>query len=901
MADSPSHFVASGDLRLKKIRGEKVFASDFRAVDLAKSRNWPENCSHALLIRATCTNRIFNGLILARLSDGLRPDVTVTGDMLLTRGINNHLKNGSVFLLCPPGETPQFLSQPLAILIFNDFLSFRRASQELREDRGIVDYGPIGGGVADKPLLDILTDWRKLIAPPGPRNTKHYIHPVVPGRSSSQWEGGTLNRSGNAFVRTSDKGVVTPDPTADSLYTELTALGPNSLTVETMTFTQQVDPAFMEPEAGLAYLKDGLLTLVSGTQSPFSDLDDLQFVFGISPGPPKGDVLNVDVVAVDPGGGFGGRDKAPFAAQLAMAAAFSNRPVRLAYDRFEQFQAGIKRHGSAVHSLLSVSSDGVLDKALIHFVFEGGADVNLGSSVMGLGALHATGFYRFNIASTNGAFTARPVPIVGSMRGFGIPQVIFNVETAIDRLASLNLGLDPLEFRLRNVLKSDSDRLKADCDVAGTPLVFHVANEEICKLAAAHTIWLTRNDIRKTYAENGVYRGVGFAGCIEAYGAGHDSTFAAVKLELDGTITVLSETADMGQGARRSLTRVASQIFGVDARASLGELQPFVKFQDQFKKTLTDEEKNSIPNNHTSSSASKTAFFHVHVLSEAAKALMRFKVHPAVRSITGLQDSDALLSSGFKHGIFTVSDGRKVPLSQVAQYLNQMGDERFAIAHGAFTYGWTKATFTEVDLEPHDAFIDALAFGTDEYAALRLVARSAIARPPLGAANIPPPRSGYASAGHLVAVEIDPKSRRIRVTDAVAFIDAGDPVVESILQGQIEGGFQMGVAHALFEELPPESGQDRFVNFDRYIIPRASDVASIHLSSVLIPLPPGGALNADQANIRHKGVGEVTMTTVAPAIANAIAHALGATNASAWPSKLPIRFSDLAIPGGPDA
>lgn len=895
MAPRTSHFVASGDLRQRKLRGEKVFASDFRSEDLTESLGWPSHCSHALLIRAACVDRPFLGLRLERLSDGLRPDVVVTADMLTARGYKNGA--GSVLLLCPINSEPQFLSQPLAILIFNDFLTFRRAAQELREDRGIIVYGAQTSAGTDAPLAQVLQDWRNLVQPKGAPGVKHYLHSMVAGRTSSQWDNGPLKRKGNAFFR-SINGVDTPDPLADTLYAELSALKPDSLTVETTTFTQQVDPAFMEPEAGLAFLSGGLLTLVAGTQSPFSDLTDLKAIFGVGAAPPvAGAMTGIDIVAVDPGGGFGGKDKAPFMAQLATAAAFSDRPVRLAYDRFEQFQAGIKRHGSAVHSLISANENGELDKALVHFVFEGGVDVNLGAAVMGLGALHATGFYRFSIASTNGLFTARPVPIVGSMRGFGIPQVVFNIETAIDKLATLNLRLDPLELRSRSVLKFHMDSLKADRDVAGTPLVFHLANDAVCARASEHQMWQTRDAVRAARAQNGVFRGVGFAGCIEAYGAGGDSTFSAVKLELDGTVTVLSETADMGQGARRSLARVASKFFGVEARASLGELQPFVGFQGQFFATLTLEEQRVIPNQHTSSSASKTAFFHVHVLNEVCRAFMRLKVHPAVRSIGGVQDSDEMLAASFASGVFTLSRGSKVSLTQVAQFIQASGGERFAIAHGAFTYGWTKASFTDTGLEPYDAFIDGLAFAVDEFSAPRMVSRGAITRPTLGAANVAPPRSGYASAGHLVAVEIDPKRRQIRVTDAVAFIDAGDPVLEGALLSQIEGGFQMGLAHALFEQLPPESGQDRFVNFDRYVLPRASDVVPIQLSPILLPLPASGALNSNQADIRHKGVGEVTMTTVAPAIANAIAHALGAANAAAWPSRLPIRYGDLEIPG----
>ncbi|MBT1516520.1 molybdopterin-dependent oxidoreductase [Bradyrhizobium sp. SRL28] len=884
-------FAAESDLRKAKITGGKVFASDFRVKDIAQQLGWPDECAHALIIRTAFIDRPFVRLNVERLGPQNQPFRTITADTLAEHGLDNTAGTATgagMLQLCPPNRVPQYLSQPLAILLFQDFLTFRRAAQELREDRGIVSYGTPTPIADERSTAELLTDWRLLIAP-AILSTQHYLLSLSQHQLSSQFDHGHLRLEKDQFTRAD-----VHDPVANAIYEELLKMAPGEFCVETTTFTQQVDPAFLEPETGLAGVQNGTLTMLVGTQAPYADLKDIRKA--VAAGLDNPAIRDVKILSVDLGGGFGGRDKSPFVVQLAFAAALSDRPVRLAYDRFEQFQAGLKRHGSGVHTLISAKPDGSLDRALVHFVFEGGAELNLSTPVMQLGALHATGFYRFNKVSANGVVTRRPVPIVGSMRGFGIPQVVFNIETAIDKLATLKLNRDPIGVRRQNVLQYDSDPQKADRDIAGTPLCFHVANAEVCDRAAEHHLWKNRDEIRREGAARGLYCGVGFAGCMEAYGTSGDSQYAAVQLELDGQITVWSQSVDLGQGARRSLGKVAADTFRAPADVSLGNAEPFVSFAEQLIAKGTTY-------GHQATAASKTAFFHVHVLRQACDALIRLKIFPGIRELVNFDTSDEDLFDAWRSDGFHVGEGKPVSLSTIAAHLDRTSAPRFAIAHGYFSNGWSRATFMDGE-RSFTSFIDALGFAKEATCQATLV-------PTQGDPIFPPahsavgktrvPRSAYAAGGHLVVVEIDPKSESLRVTAAVSFLDAGDAITATILHGQVEGGFQMGLAHALFEQLPPASGQDRFVNFDRYMVPRASDVIAIDLETVLLPLPEGGALNELQANIRHKGAGEITMTTVAPAIANAIGHALGHHDEDAWPSALPIRYKDLKIRSRPGA
>jgi CO/xanthine dehydrogenase Mo-binding subunit len=887
----------SSDLRRRKVTGAKVFASDYRPSDLT-AEGWPPECAHAVLLRCALTDRPFLGVDLGRLSAGLRPQTVVTAADIAGPPFTNRISTDRVEALLPAGQVADYPGQPVAVLVYPDFLSYRRAAQELREDGGLVRYGPPVASAAlslasTATAEQELDDWTRLVAT-GAQRQAHYVLDTDPSRPYSYWLRGRLSLAGGGF---SSGG--RPDPEAQRVFEavrdELAEGGEHH--VETTTFTQQIDPVFLEPEAGLGWLDRDTRTLhlLLGTQSPFSDRQDVGDLLGN--GRPGSPVREVTVIGTDSGGGFGGRDKSPFPFYLALAAAFCDRPVRLAFDRREQFQGGLKRHASAVCTTVSADADGRLTALRSFVVLQGGVEANLNGAVLGLAALHATGPYRVRRASVHGVVLERSRPPVGSMRGFGIPQVAFAVETAIDRLAVRGFGADPIEFRLANVLtqREAAGSGGGDVDVAGTPLRFHLANEAACTAALEHELWRTR-EARRAAADDGTLYGVGFACCMEAYGTSQDSVYAAIQLDPAGAVSVWSQTVDTGQGARRSLQAAAEQFFGVPAAVHLGVVPPF----EQLAAALRSAGQHTalkISLSHGASSASKTAFFHVHVLREACRALLRLRLAAAARTLLGRPDlSDDPLIESWRDGAFRLPGEPAVAVPELAAELARSGRPGCALVHGYFANGWSSATFAEGSAR-HAAWVDALAFAPAFGEPFTLVA-------PDGPISVPQafgpgggvvPRSAYASGGHIVGVQLDPRRGRICVVDAVTFLDAGDAILPDVVAGQVEGGLAMGLGHTLHEELPVETGTGPFTNLDRYRLTRSGDMLGIRQETVALPLPPAGALAAGQPLIRHKGIGEVTMTTVAPAVANAIAHALGHEEHS-WPTRTPIRFAELSLP-----
>ena len=136
---------------------------------------------------------------------------------------------------------------------------------------------------------------------------------------------------------------------------------------------QAMDPMFMEPESGLGWYDaaNKTLNLVVGTQSPDPDVGDVLEMFS---GPnPIVEVKTINLVSCYPGGGFGGRDRSVFTLNLAIAAAYAQgNPIRLAYDRFEQFQAGLKRRHCELEENRSVDANGKIQALDISMSFDGG-------------------------------------------------------------------------------------------------------------------------------------------------------------------------------------------------------------------------------------------------------------------------------------------------------------------------------------------------------------------------------------------------------------------------------------------------------------------------------------------------------------------------------------------------
>ncbi|HEU4779632.1 MAG TPA: molybdopterin cofactor-binding domain-containing protein, partial [Steroidobacteraceae bacterium] len=125
----------------------------------------------------------------------------------------------------------------------------------------------------------------------------------------------------------------------------------------------------------------------------------------------------------------------------------------------------------------------------------------------------------------------------------------------------------------------------------------------------------------------------------------------------------------------------------------------------------------------------------------------------------------------------------------------------------------------------------------------------------------------YSAIGTIVEVAVDTASGRVELLNHHSVLECGNQIVPELVSGQLQGGLAMGIGHALHEYLPLyEDGPGNGTwNFNRYTLPRARDVAVWKQTGEVLP-----ALSPSDPN---KGMAEVVMIAIVPAIVNAIAHA----------------------------
>src|SRR5436305_5936747 len=252
---------------------------------------------------------------------------------------------------------------------------------------------------------------------------------------------------------------------------------------------------FLEPEGGLGWYDTGAkdLALVLGVQSPYETAEGLAYMLGNARVPFK--PAHIKTLFAYMGGGFGGRDHTPFPLYVALAAVFlPGRPVRLAQDRYQQFQGGTKRHAFKMRTRIGVDrASGKMVAFAADHVLDGGGMANYSASVATVGAAAALGIYDVPKADvTTVAVHTRGVT-AGSMRGYGTLQPMTAPEVLVDEIAT-SLPLDPIELRRRNALKPGGRTL------TGNPYIVSVRTPEILDKLENHPIWRNRAEEKKKAA-----------------------------------------------------------------------------------------------------------------------------------------------------------------------------------------------------------------------------------------------------------------------------------------------------------------------------------------------------------------------------------------------------------------
>jgi CO/xanthine dehydrogenase Mo-binding subunit len=849
-----------------KVTGSKLYAADFRAADLP---GWPAKTSHAMLIRATDATHVYAGLDLSRLTGVMRPSAVVTADDLARIGARvPEFYAGD--LMCPVGKTPLYLGQPIALLVFEEFDAFDQARQALRgrtlarfgEKTGPIVRPPyvayrftrVAGATPDSPDVysPVQNGW---VSPPNLKDAEQPNWVPVPGPA------------GRAYAEAAEYG--------EAIRAELAANNPAHLVLERQFETQSADPMFLEPESGIAWYDPDRknLELVIGVQSPYEAAESVAFLLGEAQAAFRPAHINMQSGYV--GGGFGGRDHTPFPLYVTLAAMFfPGRPVRLANNRYEQFQSGIKRHSFSMHTRMGVDRDtGKIFAFAADHVLHAGGLANFSPTVAPVAANAALGIYyapKVDVATVS--LPSRAIT-AGSMRGYGTLQTMTALEVLVDEMCAA-LPLDPIEFRRRNALTA-SERT-----MAGNRYIVSIRTPEILDKLERHPIWQKRAEEKARGQQAGILVGTGVACATKDYGSGGDGTLASVDLAPDGRITIHCDYVEMGTGIGTAVAnRVAAHLGSVADEIALAQVDTFgplalVTSGDSYtmeQKTQDAAARNPrwVPAISTASTASIGAHVGTHPAAEAARVIFRFGLWPAALELWGISTNDPTATqwkaAKWKDGQLVVPGLAPLALSAVAAKAHAQNGVTGAMAHGFNRWAWSEATF-DLSEQAWTADIDALAVrrGSGQYVRID---RSNVKFPPTDFNRIG--QSYTSQCGTVVRIEIDRATGGVRIAKAYSVLECGQGLVPEVVIGLAQGGFAMGVGHALLETLPlyedgPGNGK---WNLGQYLVARGSDLPLHDLEiEVLPPVEP---------DEKPKGMAEVVMIPIVAALLNAIFDATG--------------------------
>jgi CO/xanthine dehydrogenase Mo-binding subunit len=535
--------------------------------------------------------------------------------------------------------------------------------------------------------------------------------------------------------------------------------------------TKRVHHCYMEPHGCAAKVEGDKITVWTSTQKAFIVRATLAEIFGV----PEG---SVRVVCTKVGGGFGGKNGVRLEHYAVALALKTGRPVKVVMRRNEEFAASAGSVPAAIIMKTGVKRDGTITARETRFFWDCGAYTD-GLPASNRALKDAAGAYKIphiqvtsSLVYTN---TMRGCPF----RGLGVPEAIWAGESQIDMIAH-RLGLDPVEFRMKNLLD--------DNDVAPTGDLLEDVSAKECLRRAVAAIGYDRSNAKKAD------HGIGISMIYKSpTGAGGLSS-AVVSINRDGSIQVFVGSSDVGGGMETSLAQIAAEELGVE----LADV------------SVASADTSLVPFDH------------------------------------GTYSSRVLVSSGMAV-LGAAQDARSQLLKVAGQILGEdpasllLRQKKICLRSGI-----EAATVEEVfrDARCREKTITATSSVIDDGK-----------------------KSGWRFGAQAVELRVDRETGKIEVLRVVSVHDVGKAVNPPLVIGQVEGGVVMGLGYALTEELQLDDGQIINAEFSDYGIPVAQQVPPIQTILLESPLPAGpfGA----------KGIGEIGLFAIAPAVANALQNACG--------------------------
>jgi len=528
----------------------------------------------------------------------------------------------------------------------------------------------------------------------------------------------------------------------------------------------KVQQSHIEPHIAITYWdEDDRLVIRSSTQVPFHARRILSPVLNIP-------IKRIRVIKPRIGGGFGGKQEVmveDVAAHLTIA---TGRPVKYEYAREQEFTSARSRHPMKIKLKTGVKKDGTITANEMYALSDTGAygchaltvTGNTGHKSMALYV--GDGKYR---KSPNIRFYADIVytnhPPAGAYRGYGVPQGYWPVERQMEIIAN-KLGLDPIEFRLKNALRAGELHPFSTAWSEGReprPEIIHTVGLEKCvRLGMTEIGWKNKRGSEKWKSVKDkpyLKKGIGVALAMQGTAIPYlDMGAASIKMNDDGSFILLLGATDLGTGSDTVLAQMAAETLGVTT-------DDIIVFSSDTDFTPFDK----------GAYASSTTYISGGAVSKAAEIVAQRIKNRAVllsKNDGDISESDITLKGGFA----ITPSGKKISYKDIALSATHHFDQEQIMGVASF---W-----------------------------------SPVAPPPF--------------AAQFAEVTVDTQTGKVVVDKLVMAVDAGKIINPLTASGQIEGGMSQALGYAVCEEMRyDDKGKSRETDFENYHIFRADEMPEL--------------------------------------------------------------------------
>ncbi|MBN1477256.1 molybdopterin-dependent oxidoreductase [Candidatus Sumerlaeota bacterium] len=564
----------------------------------------------------------------------------------------------------------------------------------------------------------------------------------------------------------------------------------------------------METHTAIAIAKPGGdVELITSAQSPFTVRNLFSVTFGI-----PHSKIRVKVPYV--GGGFGGKAGIHLEPMVYLLSKMAGgRPVKMTCTREEEFHTIPSRAGLSSHIKTGVTRDGKITALEIRYLWNAGAYADYGVNVGRAAAYSGAGPYCIDNCKLDSLVCYTNRVFGTAFRGFGHLEVMWTVERNMDLIAR-GLGIDPLEMRLKNVLRP------GDTTITGELFTEGHGRPDLCLERVAEEIGWKEYfaNLPKTRGEitDGKARGKGIALLHKAPAMPTFTSCAVViKFNEDCSVNILVSGVDYGQGTYTALAQIAADELRIPVE------QVRVTFECDTDFTPYDWQ----------------------------TVASRFTVMGGNATIQAAQDCLRQIRD-------VAAQVFRAPPEMIICENSEVwvkGREEEKLPYSKFVMGYTY---------PNGNSIGGPVVGRGRYIAQGLTNLD----PETGQGR---PALNWTYGAHGVEIEVDTETGEIEVLEIASAFDVGRVINEQQCRGQVIGGVVQGLGSALNEKFVFDP-DGRFVNptFTDYKIPTAKDIPAV-MKQFFIETPhPQGPHGA-------RGVAEHPMVSVPSVVGNALANATG--------------------------